>query len=342
MGASTARELAERGHDVTLFEQYGRNHRQGSSHGRSRIIRKAYTDAFYTAIMDEAYGLWHDLQRLSDSQFVFEPGLLYFGSFESENLRGVIQGLQQLDVPHEVLDYDQVARVFPGVLLEPGEIGIFTPEAGWVNAEIALNTTIARFLALGGALRQEGRADVDQIADEFDAYVLCPGAWITDYVDVPVRTTLQTFGYVEASNVRGLEGPVWIDDTAELFYGFPSEPGSRAFKIGVHTPGPAIDPRDPARNPTKAHSDAIVREAESRFDARNAKYEFQACLYTNTVDEDFLFGRHGDSGFFLSACSGHGFKFGPWMGRKMADFVEEEDAPENHPRFCWPKVKLEA
>src|SRR5579862_9292624 len=90
MGASTALALAERGHDVVLFEQYALGHDRGSSHGRSRIIRKAYPDPFYTAIMDKAYGLWQDLQRYSDSQIVFEPGLLYFGKFESDNVRDVI------------------------------------------------------------------------------------------------------------------------------------------------------------------------------------------------------------------------------------------------------------
>jgi hypothetical protein len=30
------------------------------------------------------------------------------------------------------------------------------------------------------------------------------------------------------------------------------------------------------------------------------------------------------------------------MGRRLADFVEGKDVPEDHPRFCWPKPKLEA
>src|SRR5437763_2727517 len=120
MGACAARELAERGHEVALLEQHRLRHVQGSSHGRSRIIRKAYPDAFYTAIMDEAYGLWHDLQGYSQKQLVFEPGLLYFGTFESQNLRDVIHGLQQLGVTHELLDHDQVRRVFPRLRLEAG------------------------------------------------------------------------------------------------------------------------------------------------------------------------------------------------------------------------------
>ena len=342
MGASTARELAERGHDVAVFEQFNLHHDRGSSHGRSRIIRKAYPDAFYTGIMDEGYGLWRDLESHATGQIVFEPGLLYFGSFESENLRQVIHGLQEVGVSHEVLDPEQVRRVFPGLKLRAGEIGIFTPEAGWVNAEGALTALYDRTRDLGGVFLENQHVDLDRIERDFDAYVLCPGSWITDYVELPVRVTLQTFGYVEAPNDTMLEGPVWIDDCDDLFYGFPSEPGMRSFKIGVHSLGPTIDPADLRRDPTVEHMSAIAREATERFGVEYASYDFHSCLYTNTADEDFLFGRHGEKGYFVSACSGHGFKFGPWMGRRMADFVDHRDAPENHPRFCWPKPRLEA
>ena len=102
---------------------------------------------------------------------------------------------------------------------------------------------------------------------------------------------------------------------------------------------------DPARNdrvPLLAHTEAITNEAVARFGAAGPDYLFKGCLYTTTSSEDFLLGRHGEEGFFASACSGHGFKFGPWIGRLLADFVEDKDAPENHPRFCWPVTLLEA
>jgi len=340
MGSSTALALAGRGHDVSLFEQYGLAHERGSSHGRSRIIRKAYPDPFYTAIMDEAYGMWHDLQHFSERQIVFEPGLLYFGKFESDNVRDVLVGLEQLSVPYELLDHDQVHRVFPTLRLEPGEIGVFTPEAGWVDAAGAVAATLSRFEAIGGLVLAQELVHPDRLSLEFDRYVLCPGPWILDFVDVPVAVTLQTFGYVDTAQPQ--EGPVWIEDCPSLFYGFPSEPRSTSFKIGVHQLGPPADPSEATRAPSPAHKGMIKLEAARRFAIRDAHVSYTACLYTNTVNEDFLFGRHGDAGFFVSACSGHGFKFGPWMGKTLADFVEDKDAPENHPRFCWPTPKLEA
>jgi sarcosine oxidase len=292
--------------------------------------------------MDEGYGLWHELQNQVDHRFVHEPGLLYFGSFESDNLRQVIKGLQQLSVPHELLDPEQAKRVFPALRLRQGEIGILTPEAGWVNAQLAVRSILELSVAAGAKIVSSCRIFDDWLPEQFDRYVLCPGAWITDFAPVPVRVTLQTFGYVAPDNSGPMEGPVWIDDCEHFFYGFPSEPDSQSFKIGVHRAGAAADPSQSSREPNPDEARAIRNEAAERFGVDEASYEFHGCLYTNTADEDFLFGRHGETGFFCSACSGHGFKFGPWMGSKLADFIEGKDAPEDHPRFCWPKPKLEA
>jgi len=80
----------------------------------------------------------------------------------------------------------------------------------------------------------------------------------------------------------------------------------------------------------------IEEIAERRFGIEAPQVAHaKGCVYTTTATEDFLMGRLGDRGFFASACSGHGFKFGPWIGKLLAAFVEGDDEPENHPRFFW-------
>ena len=71
-----------------------------------------------------------------------------------------------------------------------------------------------------------------------------------------------------------------------------------------------------------------------RFGMEPVVVETLGCLYTSTTNEDFLLGRVGTHGFYASACSGHGFKFGPWIGRLLADFVEGRDSPDRYERFC--------
>ncbi len=51
------------------------------------------------------------------------------------------------------------------------------------------------------------------------------------------------------------------------------------------------------------------------------RLEEKACFYTVTEDESFWVGAIGARGWAMSACSGHGFKFGPLMGRALADAV---------------------
>ena len=47
---------------VRLF-QFLLPHTRGSSHGQTRIIRKAYEQDFYIPMMNEAYQLWAQLER---------------------------------------------------------------------------------------------------------------------------------------------------------------------------------------------------------------------------------------------------------------------------------------
>jgi sarcosine oxidase len=48
----------------------------------------------------------------------------------------------------------------------------------------------------------------------------------------------------------------------------------------------------------------------------------ETCLYTNTDDQRFILERHGRV-IVGSPCSGHGFKFAPLIGRRLAALAEE-------------------
>ena len=53
----------------------------------------------------------------------------------------------------------------------------------------------------------------------------------------------------------------------------------------------------------------------------------KTCIYTMTPDEDFVIGpSQVDPRIILcSACSGHGYKFGTAVGRRVADALESGD-----------------
>lgn len=317
-GLSTAYNLAKRGHTVSLFEQFGLLHNRGSSHGRTRIIRRSYPDRRFAAIMQEAYPLWAEWEAGFGSALVHEVGLLYFGHRDSANLAEVIAGLEEFNVAHQVLSGAEAKRVFPGLVVNAEEIGIWTPEAGYVDAAKTLRGLLAACEGLGVEFLENHRVDRPHLDREFDRFAVCAGAWVRDWVDIPVSVTVQTFGYVDMQ----VEGPVWIEDSPHLAYGFPSD--EFGLKIGLHRLGPALAP-DADRKLDLDVVSTLADVCRRRFGNETATVnQVTTCLYTNTSDEGFLFGEIGTHGVYVSACSGHAFKFGPWLGRKVADFIEKQ------------------
>lgn len=329
-GASSAWALSKRGHEVTVFEQHPLGHSKGSSHGNSRIVRKAYPDAFYTAIMQEGYPLWHELERDSGKKILRECGLLYFGSADAPNMKMVAGNVQGLGVAHELVDRSNCGHVFPDLILKQGEIGVFTPEAGWAHASLAIRTSLELAQSKGATIRQERVQDLEPLKKEFARVVLCQGPWIRMFVDLPVTVTLQSFGYVVGEH----HGPVWIEDGPYSMYGFPSEPWHPGIKVGVHYQDKEVDPDDLDRTPAPQAIEIIQDLAWRRFGHDRPRVaDAKGCLYTNRSNEDFILGRLDEQVYYASPCTGHGFKFGPWIGKTMADFVEGKQDPADYPRF---------
>ena len=336
-GLSAARVLVSRGHSVELFEKFQLFHEQGSSHGATRIVRKAYPDAFFTAIMAEAYPLWHDLEAASNTKLLHECGLFYFGSQDSADLHSVSKGLLNLQVPFEILKANETTDKFPSLRLQSHEMGIWTPEAGWVNAALALKVTYDLAVAAGLVVHENSSPAPLELATQFDVVLVAAGAWTTKYLNIPVNVSLQTFAYIDAE----IPGPVWIEDSYDNPYGFPSD--DRGRKIGIHRAGTSTDPDNPSRNPSQEMVEIIRETASRRFGVENPTVRSShGCLYTTTRNEDFLVGRFADNVFFTSACSGHGFKMGPWSGRMLANFGDGSDTPENHPRFFFNPLAASA
>jgi len=331
MGASTARFLAARGTEVTVFEQFEPGHAMGSSHGRSRIVRKAYPDAFYTEIMQEGYPMWAELEAEAGEAILHECGLLYFGKADSADIVSVAEGLKANGVDFETLDSRDVGRVFPGLRLDPDEVGIWTPEAGWVHAERAVRASLRIAQGHGARVVQRRIEELEPLEVEFDAVVLTPGGWVSKFVELDVVVQARTFAYLQAHQ----SGPVWIDDAPGLHYGFPSEPCGDTIKIGGHIRGGNFDPDRPDRPVDPANVEAIRELAARRFGLSDAKVvESAMCLYTRTPDEDFRIGRLSDKTVYASPCSGHGFKFGPWVGKYLADLAEGKREATAFPRFA--------
>jgi sarcosine oxidase len=88
-------------------------------------------------------------------------------------------------------------------------------------------------------------------------------------------------------------------------------------KAGVHHGGPATDPDDDAGPDPQLVARAAAWVQRHYADVDPEPVLTETCLYTNTVDERFLLERRGRI-VIGSACSGHGFKFAPAVGERLA------------------------
>src|SRR5437660_3380823 len=92
MGSAAAAALARRGRRVLGLEQFDLVHDRGSSHGLTRVIRKAYYEhPSYVPLVRRAYERWYDLEQRTGKRLLTECCCLNVGAPESELVRGVQQ-----------------------------------------------------------------------------------------------------------------------------------------------------------------------------------------------------------------------------------------------------------
>jgi sarcosine oxidase len=89
MGSATAWALARRGAKVVGYERHAPAHDRGSSHGLTRVIRKAYFEhPAYVPLVLRAYELWAELEKETGRTLYRKTGALMIGRTDSPIVRG--------------------------------------------------------------------------------------------------------------------------------------------------------------------------------------------------------------------------------------------------------------
>src|SRR5258708_26473951 len=84
MGSAAIYHLAGRGRRVAGLDRLHPPHDQGSSHGRTRIIREAYFEhPLYVPLVQRADELWADLGRRAGKKLLLQTGGLMIGPADS-------------------------------------------------------------------------------------------------------------------------------------------------------------------------------------------------------------------------------------------------------------------
>lgn len=331
MGAATAWRLAKRGVDVTVFDRHAPPHTHGSSHGESRIIRTAYFEGpWYVPLLHEAFALWRELEGTSRERLLTMTGALMIGDESSEVVVGARTSAREHGLDAEYLDAKAFRRRFPGHLVRDDDVAVLDHQAGVLNPEGAVSAM------LGQAPRIETSTEVRSVAElrsRFDAVVVAAGPWTPELLPwLPLRVERQVHGWFSIARDAEASGwfapdrfPAFVRQSKErgFMYGIPSLDG-KTIKVGRHhdgeitTPGTirrTVDERDldPLRLLTATYLRGVSGHVTRTL----------TCMYTNTPDNHFVIdlAPGDDRVVVISACSGHGFKFGPVVGDIAADLV---------------------
>ena len=317
VGCATAWALSGRGADVTLVEQFEPGHPRGSSHGRTRIVRLAYPDPAWVALAEESLEAWRALEAESGRELLGLYGLVELCANVELTSRDV---LAARGIEHRLLDEQELGRL--GVTLPAGWVALWQAEAGVVYAERALEALLELARAQGVRVETGRRVEsVDHV--DADVVVVTAGAWAPKLVSgLPVRVTRETVAYF---NRAGPPTPSIgeLDPVTRGHAMYALHDPVHGLKAGAHHAGHEADP-DQAAPADPQLVERIAGWVRARFpDVDPEPAGSEPCLYTNTADESFLLERRGRV-VVGSACSGHGFKFAPAVGRRLADLALED------------------
>ena len=312
MGSAAAYALARQGRDVVLLEQFRVGNNRGSSHGRSRIVRLAYPEVEFVELAKEAFAGWRKLEEESGQELLELNGLL---ELVESSAQSSADALGAAGAEYELLDADGAESRWP-VGVPDGWTVLFQPEAGIVRADLAHRAFVDGALVHGARLEEETRVES---LGELDAKVIVvtTGPWVGEFFpDLPVRTTRETVAYFRREGAA-LPAVAQLDPETRGHLIYSLHDPLHGLKAGVHHGGAAVGPDEPGE-PDPAVVERVAEWIARTYpDADPHPVGAETCMYTTTPDEHFILERRGKV-VIGSACSGHGFKFAPAIGNRLA------------------------
>lgn len=343
-GSGVLYQLARRGVHALGIERFGIAHDRGSSHGETRIIRKAYVEHLdYIPLMDRAYQLWELLQSEHGQPLLHKQPLLLTGTSDSEAIEGAKLAARLHGVGIEQVSLADARRRFPGLRFPDDFEVALEPDAGYLEVENCVRAHIEQAKTNGAVLKtgetvltweSDGRTvrvKTDRADYEAAKLVVTAGPWtaqILGELNVPLEVVRKPTFWHEVTT-RDYDAAAGAPTTYfELpfgtFYAFPSIDG-QTIKLAEHTHGdPVTDPLTVDREVRPADIEPVARFLrQSMPGIRPEPTRHSICMYTNTPDRNFIIDRHPEyeNVAIGAGFSGHGFKFTTVLGEALADLV---------------------
>jgi sarcosine oxidase len=343
MGSAALYHLARRGVAVIGFDQFSPPHSNGSSHGRTRIIRLAYyEDPSYVPLLRRAYELWRELEEQTSQDLLRITGSLDVSTLQGGIFPRSLASCELHSLAHEVLTSAELSRRFPGYRFPDDYLALYQPEGGILDPERCVAAHLGAATRAGATMQLdervlsvepgEQRTTVRTTGGEYvaDHVVIAAGSWVGHLVPslkdlaVPERQVVGWFEPADDHLFAAERFPVFNAQVDEgHYYGFPIDDGG--VKVGRYH---HLEERvDPSRYDREIHSrdEAVLRQFVARYLAGvdGAMVRAETCLFTNSPDEHFIIDRLRASPAIVVAAgfSGHGFKFCSVVGEILADLA---------------------
>ena len=353
MGSATMRSLALRGANVCGVEQFGAAHGQGSSHGETRIIRKAYFEhPDYVPLLNRSFELWREIADESGRQLQITNGLVVSGDPSSATIQGLQRCYAEHALPHERWTAEETRKHFPQFHLPGGHSVFFDPDGGYLMVEECVKANLSSALHHGATLYfgeqvLSWHADTSGVSVQTDqrelqakALVLTAGAWagrVFSEYGIPLEIWRKVLVWYRGNGLEAFSPQAFPTYFIELdyggFYGFPvvSEAG---FKAAEHfEPDIVAQPEALQRQLLPRDEPRLQRFLTEIFPAlrKPKRSAFKVCMYTKSPDDHFVLGALPETPSVIvgAGFSGHGFKFAPVIGEILADLAL--DGQTSHP-----------
>ena len=343
MGSMASWILASRGKRVIGFDRFRPPHGMGSHAGLSRIIREAYYEQpYYIPIVQRAFELWGELERVSGTIIYTRTGGLMLGEVASAIAGGARRHAELHGVSCEVLSADQVRQRFPLFRVPDHHLGVYEQRAGTLIPERGVEAALGVAQRAGADLRFDEPVEewipgdgitlrTAQGTYEADRVILAGGAWMAgglSRLTTPLVVARQLLFWFEPEAGRQAFHPsrfpvfLWQWTEGHSIYGFPDQ--GDGFKVAIHHEGQTVHPDTVDRTVHPGEEQKLLAILNQFIPGGAGPITRSGvCLYTNTRDEDFILDHHPDDRRVIvaSPCSGHGFKFAPAVGEILADLV---------------------
>jgi sarcosine oxidase len=265
---------------------------------------------------------WRELVREDREQLLELNGLV---EIVVDRGASSAAALQACDLEWEELRPDDAARRF-GLRIEPESYSIFQPEAGVVYSDRAQEAFLAGAIARGAEIRQD-RPVGSLLELDSRVVVVTAGAWAPRLlaavgIRLDARVTRETVAYFRLGTQTPPPAVVHLRSGSTHHGVYALRDPVHGLKVGCHLCGPETDPDDPGEPDAATVAELSLWVADHFPEADADPVAAECCLYTTTPDERFVLERHGRI-VVGSACSGHGFKFAPAVGARLAGLALE-------------------